>query len=154
MMSKEMKQTLTELLTGIWVWTALLIALFLLVQHILGRWEAVRLSICLGLVCGGILASFMAVHMAKSIDTAVELGEDGALSHTRKMYVIRTAIVCVCVVALYYTGVVHILGIFAGLFGLKPAAYFQPVLHRILTGHWASEGEAEQAYTPEEMESE
>lgn len=137
-MSKEIKQTVAELLIGIWLWTIVLLVLVLLTQGCLHGWEMRHTRVLLGFLFGGALGSFMAVHMAYSINTAVDLGEQGALNHTRKMYVIRTMIVLVCAVLLYYTGWVNILAIFAGLFGLKPAAYLQPVLHRCRTGAWPS----------------
>lgn len=148
-MSKEIRQTVAELLIGIWIWTAVLLVMVLLVQECINGWELKHTRVLLGFLFGGALGSFMAVHMAHSINTAVDLGEQGALNHTRKMYVIRTAVVLACAVLLYYTGWVNILAVFAGLFGLKPAAYFQPVLHRCLTGAWPSSSDC-----PEEVPEE
>lgn len=152
-MSREMKQTVTELLIGVWIWTAVLLAVVLLVQRCFDGWKPEHTRVLLGFLSGGALASFMAVHMACSINTAVDMGEDGALRHTRRMYVIRTVIVLVCAVVLYYTGWVSILAVFAGLFGLKPAAYLQPVLHRCLTGEWASASDQPEALPEEDDDS-
>lgn len=138
-MSKEMRHTIAELLVGIWSWTAVLLVLVLLIQRCFNGWEMEHTRILLGFLSGGLLGSFMAVHMAYSINTAVDMGEQGALAHTRKMYVIRTVIVLACAVLLYYTGWVNILAVFGGIFGLKPAAYLQPVIHRIMTGEWSSD---------------
>lgn len=137
-MSKEIKRTVAGLLIGIWIWTAVLLVMVLLVQGCINGWEMRHTRVLLGFLSGGALGSFMAVHMAYSINTAVDLGEQGALNHTRKMYVIRTVIVLACAVLLYYTGRVNILAVFAGLFGLKPAAYLQPVFYRLMTGSWPS----------------
>lgn len=133
-MNKTVRQTVIELVTGIWIYGILLAAIVLACMRGFSVWGFSHTKVLIGIASGCALSSFMAIHMAVSLDTAVDLGEQGAVQHTRKTYIIRTVIVLVCVVLLYYTGWVNILAMLGGLFGLKPAAYMQPVLHRIFTG--------------------
>lgn len=133
-MNKTIRKTVRELVAGIWIYVAGLTLIVLACMGCFSGWNESHTEALFGTVAGGLLASFMAVHMAASIDTAVDLGEQGALQYTRKRYLIRTGVVLALVVVLYYTGRVNILTLLAGLFGLKPAAYLQPLLHRIFTG--------------------
>lgn len=133
-MTKELKQTVAELLAGIWILALALLLVTLPVMGCFSGWETSHTKVLLGFTLGGALSSFMAVHMAISIDGAVDKDEDAALNHTRKMYAIRTAIVFVAVVLLYYTGWVNLISLFVGVFLLKPAVYMQPLLHRIFFG--------------------
>ena len=130
-MNREVKQTVFGLLCGIVVWTVVLAVLTVLTMGCLSGWNMEHTKVILGFITGGALAGFMAVHMAISLNKAVELDEQGALNHTRKMYAIRTAIVLTCAVVLFFTGWVNILAVFAGLFGLKPAAYAEPLFRKL-----------------------
>ena len=139
-MTKEVRQTVTELTIGIIVHAVLALVIALVVGWFICKsysysWGfRMVLSIILGVICGAALAEFMAVHMARSLDKSMDMDERGALNHTRKMYVIRTIIVLTAVVLIYATGFVNILCILFGLFGLKSAAYTQPLIHRIIIG--------------------
>lgn len=129
----EVKRTVIGLIIGIIIWTILLCIICLIASCITG-WSAEYVKILLGFICGGALASFMAFHIAASLNKAVELDEQGAENHTRKTYAIRTAIVLTIAVLLFFTGWVNILAVFVGIFGLKPAAYLVPVLGKIFPG--------------------
>jgi len=139
-MTKEVKQTVSELAIGIAVHMVFSVVIALVAGWLFSRgysypWDAhMIISLILGVLCGCLLAGFMAFHMARSLDRAMDMDERGALNYTRKMYVIRTIIVLTAVVLLYATGFVNILCILLGLFGLKTAAYMQPLIHRILVG--------------------
>ena len=131
-MSRDIKQTVIELLLGIWIWTIVLLILVLLALRCLQGWEMRHTRVLLGFIAGGALGSFMAMHMAHSIEKAVELEEGETLALIRRTYLLRTVIVLVCAVLLYYTGWVNIPALFVALLGLKAAAYSQPMLNRIL----------------------
>ena len=149
-MTKEIKRTVAELLAGIWIFVVVVTVVTLLVMGCTSGWEMSHTKVLLGFIFGGALSCFMAVHMAYSVEGAVDKGEDGALNHTRKMYAIRTVIVFAAIVALYYTGWVNLISLFVGTFALKPAVYMQPLIHRIAFGKDEDAGSYEEQLLSEE----
>ena len=55
-----------------------------------------------GLWIGAFIGAFMATHMKKSIEIALDLGEEGALKYTRKAYVFRMAVVAIVFGAVFF----------------------------------------------------
>ena len=69
--------------------------------------------------------------MTFSVENALEMGEQGALKHTRIMYIIRmVALVAVYAVMLIF-GIGNVFSMLFGLFSLKLSAYIQPITHKL-----------------------
>lgn len=122
-MSKE-DRTLKELIGGIIVYGVI-------VQIICLIAGGFRMQIAVGLWLGIFSAAAIAVHMKRSIEDSLELGEGGAQKHMHRKYVVRSLLVAVVFGIAIYTGVGNGLAILAGVMGLKVSAYLQPVIHKI-----------------------
>lgn len=87
-----------------------------------------------GLWIGIMLAVFMLVYMYRTLDAGLGIGEQGAQRYVLTHSIIRY----VAVVAVYGIVILYELGnplsCFAGIMGLKAAAYLQPFVHGLLEG--------------------
>lgn len=118
--------TLTELIVGI-------IFLGIAEQIICLVFLKDYLYNAVGLWSGTAIAAGMAVHMKRSIEDALDLGEEGAVKYIRKAYALRlttTAAVMGCVI---YFRLGNPLTLLAGVLTLKISAYLQPYMHKIFT---------------------
>ncbi len=123
---EKAERTLIEMLMGIFAYAVAAQIICIIIGYDLAKVSA-------GLWLGVILAAVMAVHMKRSLEDALDLGESGALKHIRKTYLLRiTAVLFVLGAALYFR-IGNVFSAFAGLMSLKIAAYLQPVMHKILT---------------------
>lgn len=84
-----------------------------------------------GLLVGVLIAMAMAVHMAWSLQTAMDLGETGVVKQMQKNNLLRYAGVLTAFGILIITGLGNPLSAFLGVMGLKVAAYLEPVTHKI-----------------------
>ena len=86
-----------------------------------------------GLWSGIIVAIGMAVHLKRSIEDALDFGEEGAAKHIRKSYAVRmiTAFLVMGVVVYFDLG--NPLTLLAGVIPLKISAYLQPHMHKVLS---------------------
>lgn len=92
---------------------------------------SLKLRSMAGILLGCLLAAGWFVHMEKSLREAVAVGEKGASFQIRKGYAFRMlAAVAVFLVAAV-TDVIPVLAVLAGVLTLKPAAYLQPLFHKI-----------------------
>lgn len=84
-----------------------------------------------GLWSGVLVACGMAIHLKRSIEDALDLGEDGATKHIRKSYAVRmmTAFLVMGVVVYFNLG--NPLTLLAGVIPLKISAYLQPHMHKV-----------------------
>lgn len=85
----------------------------------------------IGLWCGVAIACFMAIHMKRSIEDALDLTPDDATKHMQKSYGIRMTVVVIAVVVVLVTKIGNPIMLVIGIFPLKLAAYIQPITHRI-----------------------
>lgn len=123
---KEAKETLRDLIIGIVLYAVMLIAGSMI---LFGR----KYSIICGIGLGALGAVAVAVHMFYSLNRSLDLGENGAVKRERFMVVIRMVIMgVVAMVGIIFPQYFHVLGIFAGLLGLKISAYLQPLLHNYI----------------------
>lgn len=121
---KRFDETLVELIAGV--------ILYGVVAEIAGCFLAKDLlSYSAGLVFGCLAAGFMAVHMYRSISNALMLQEKDAVNAARSSAVIRYLVVTGGFFLLYFTKIGSPLSYVVGLFGLKAAAYLQPLLKKI-----------------------
>lgn len=124
-MNKSADDTLRELLAGILFWgAAAQIICFL------DRERLIYTSI--GLWIGIAAAAGMAVHMKRTIEDALDLGEQGAVKHMRKGYVLRYGLTALIFGASVYFEIGNPITLLVGVMGLKIGDYLQPVTHRVL----------------------
>ena len=89
------------------------------------------LQIMIGYSTGILFSVILIIHMTASVERSLELGEHGALKHTRIMYIIRmVALVAVYAVMLIF-GIGNVFSMLFGLFSLKLSAYIQPITHKM-----------------------
>ena len=117
-------QTLLELLTGIIVLgVGIQIVCLLVSKNYL--YDAVGLWSGIGICC------FSAIHMCRSIEDAVDLGEAGATKHVRLGYATRMVVTLLVAGAVIYFCIGNYVTLLIGVFPLKLAAYLQPVTHKL-----------------------
>lgn len=90
-----------------------------------------RLFYSIGLMIGILCAMGMAVHMAWSLNMALDLGESGAVKKMQLHNLLRYGIVVVVIFALWLSGIGNPVVAFLGIMGLKVAAYLQPFTHKL-----------------------
>ncbi len=117
-------QTLLELLAGIIVLGVVIQIVCLIVSKnylydAIGLWSGVG-------ICG-----VSAVHMQRSIEDAVDLGEAGATKHVRLGYATRMVVTLLLAGAVIYFRIGNYVTLLIGVFPLKLAAYLQPVTHKL-----------------------
>lgn len=84
----------------------------------------------LGFFEGVMLAVYIMMHMALSLEDTVTMYEDEALKHTRKTYVFRMLILVAVFFVIIFFRLGNIVAALFGLMALKVSAYVQPVMHK------------------------
>ena len=92
-----------------------------------------KANFSIGLWVGVLTALFMAYHMARVIDNAMELGENGAQKTVVAQNVIRYVVVVIILAILMMTNIGNPIAAFVGMMGLKVSAYMQPLLAKCFT---------------------
>ena len=118
-------ETLVELLIGI-------ISLGIIMQIVCLIVSGNYLYNAIGLWCGIGLCCFSAIHMQRSIEDAVDLGEEGATKHVRKGYVLRMFVAILVIGCVIYFEIGNYVTLLIGVFALKIGAYLQPTTHKLL----------------------
>ena len=90
-----------------------------------------RTSYSLGLWIGVLTALFMALHMAFSLNHAMEMDVKGAQATATRQNIIRYLIVVLILGILMITEVGNPIAAFVGIMGLKVSAYLQPVFQKL-----------------------
>lgn len=123
--NKKLESTWREMIVGIIVWGIL--------------WQMISIIFTknilyqsIGLWMGIILALMMVTNMSSVIMKVVEMEEGAAQGYSRKYSMIRYALVWLVFGILMVTELGNPLMAFAGVIGLKVAAYLQPFTHKIL----------------------
>ena len=85
----------------------------------------------IGLWAGIAIACFMVIHMKRSIEDVLDIGEEGAVKYARNAYIFRTiiALVVIGIVVIFKLG--NPITLVMGIFPLKISAYLQPYIHKI-----------------------
>lgn len=121
---KDMNEVLPFLLINILIWGVL--------WQVLGIWFVKdKLSCSIGLWIGVFTAMAMAIHMAWSLNIAVDYGEKDATALMTKHNLIRYGIVLIVEGTVMITGFANPLTAFLGIMGLKVAAYLEPITHKL-----------------------
>lgn len=121
-MKKE--NTLLELLVGI-------IFLGVVMQIVITIVSKDYLYNAIGLWSGITVACVSAIHMKRSIEDALDLGEKGAIKYVRIAYLKRMLITVVIMGVVIYFQLGNPITLLIGIFPLKLAAYLQPVIHKL-----------------------
>ena len=121
--------TLQELLVGI-------ILLGIAVQMVCICVSKDYLYNAVGLWSGIAIACFMAIHMKRSIEDALDLGEEGAEKYARKAYVIRVLVSALVIGVVIYFNLGNPITLVIGIFPLKLSAYLQPQIHKVFSWIW------------------
>lgn len=121
---KEINNVLPELLAGI-----LLIGV---VCEIIGVCLVTdKAGYSIGLFIGVLLAAGTAVHMAWSLDIALDTGGLGAEKKIRTGSFVRYGIIVIIFVVVALTKIGNPLAAFLGIMTLKAGAYLQPLIHKL-----------------------
>lgn len=122
-MKKE--NTLLELLIGI-------ILSGVILQIIVAIISKDYLYNAIGLWSGVAIACFMAVHMKRSIEDVLDLGEEGGVKHMRSTYLVRMTIVAIAMGIVICFNLGNPITLLFGALTLKLAAYLQPYINKML----------------------
>ena len=117
-------QTLLELLAGI-VGLALVVQLI----HLLVGKNWIYNSI--GLWAGTIIACFWAIHLSRSLEDSLDLGEEAAKRRAVTGYITRMLISLIVLGTVIYFKLGNLVDIIVGVFLLKISAYIQPITHKL-----------------------
>lgn len=116
--------TLLELLMGI-------ILLGVMMQIVVAIISKDYLYNAIGLWSGAAIACFMAIHMKRSIEDVLDLGEEGGAKHMRSTYLVRMTIVAVAMGIVIGFNLGNPITLLFGALTLKIAAYLQPYMNRL-----------------------
>ena len=116
--------TLQELLLGI-------ILLGVAIQIVVAIIFKDYLYNAIGLWSGIAIACFTAIHMKRSIEDALDLGEQGATKYVRMAYLKRMILSLAFMGIVIYFHLGNPITLLIGVFPLKVAAYLQPLLHKL-----------------------
>lgn len=126
---RQAKQTLKELMAGLAVWGAAVMAILIIVSRH-------RLAVACGLILGLAVAAWLLWHMYHHLDIALDLDEKHAGRHMQassmKRFLVMAVVLAVTMTQYRY---VHPIGTVLGMFGMKISAFMQPKLHKLMTAH-------------------
>jgi len=126
------KQTNKAVWTLIDLWIG--IFLYFLVFEIIGLiFVPNRISYTLGLLVGCVTAGFLAWHMYDSLDTALDMGEEDAVKHSKKSSALRLLVMLVVALAGMKLSILSFPAVIIGILGLKISAFFQPYTNSHIT---------------------
>ena len=98
------------------------------VWFVQGRWAYTT-----GLILGAVLSCAGAYHMWYMLDKSLGTADEKkAARMVGSGYAIRYALLIALVLILYFTGFGSPFTAFLGYIGMKPAAYLQPSIHRLI----------------------
>ena len=86
----------------------------------------------IGLWSGTTIACFMAIHMKRSIEDVLDLGEEGGIKRMRSTYLVRMTIVAIAMGVVICFNLGNPITLLFGALTLKIAAYLQPYINKML----------------------
>ncbi len=124
-MFKRINEALPGLLLGILFYGILV--------ELIGVWFVEdKWAYSIGLAIGIFCALGIAVHMAVTLDIAMDLGsEKAARAKVTTQGLLRYALVVVLFILVVFLKVGNPVTAVLGIFGLKAAAYLQPLMHKL-----------------------
>ena len=119
-----------ELAAGIWITIfVMLIVCFVFPQSIV---TFDKPDFALGLLLGGIAASLGAYHLWYTLNVALGLGEGGAVKKLTIHNTLRYLCFAAVIAFAGLNGRPNVIAVFLGVFALKPGAYLQPPVHKLV----------------------
>jgi hypothetical protein len=85
----------------------------------------------IGLWSGTAIACFMAIHMKRSIEDVLDLGEEGGVKRMRSTYLVRMMIVAIAMGIVICFNLGNPITMLFGALTLKIAAYLQPYINKL-----------------------
>lgn len=116
----QVKETLTGFLIGIGIYTVLIEVVGLFFSEDI-------LSYTLGLLFGVIIAVFLIIHMAKTLDKALDLPQAQATKYVRRQSFLRLFIMLFAMIIALAVDWFNFITVVLGLLGLKIGALIAPV---------------------------
>ena len=135
--NRKVNPTMIELIVGIVLFGIIGISTFIFL-HIasvpLERFfEDDIYQIIIGYIIGIIFSLALIIHMTVSVERSLEMGEHGALKHTRIMYIVRMVALVIVFAIMLMAGIGNVFSLLFGLFSLKLSAYIQPITHKVIS---------------------
>ncbi|MGN0154463.1 MAG: ATP synthase subunit I [Lachnospiraceae bacterium] len=115
----QVKETLTGFLIGIGIYTVLIEAVGLFFSEDI-------LSYTLGLLFGVIVAIFLIIHMAKTLDKALDLPQQQANKYVKRQSFFRLFIMLIALVIGLLVDRMNFIALILGMLGLKIGALIAP----------------------------
>lgn len=85
----------------------------------------------IGLWSGTAIACFMAIHMKRSIEDVLDLGEEGGMKRMRSTYLVRMTMVAIAMGIVICFNLGNPITMLFGALTLKIAAYLQPYMNKL-----------------------
>ena len=121
---KTAKNSLWEVIAGIWVLAAVVILALVF-------WVPNPLACALGEVVGSLVSTLLMLHLYRCLDVELDLPEKRAISHSRFHTILRSLIeLAVLFGSFYVARWIFPYTVFTGLLGRKIAALLVPVIER------------------------
>ncbi len=120
--------TLHDMMIGI---LAVNIALAIIALFVSNREKALY-----AVLIGTVTAIIYVIHMAVSIDDAMCLDEEGAVSQTRIRMLVRYAFVGVVAGVSLYFNIADPIFLTISIITIKAGSYLQPVVHKLFNRRW------------------
>lgn len=133
--SRKINPTMVELIIGIVLYgiigEILLTVMYLFNVPLEKVFNDTIANILIGFLVGIIYSVIMIIHMARTVETALDMGEQGALKHTRIAYIIRIAVLLVLFILMLIINIGNLFAMLFGLLSVKLSAYAQPITHKV-----------------------
>lgn len=126
----KLEERFTDTVTEMWIGELL----FGIVCELVFVWFAKdRLTFSIGLWAGVILCMACTLHMQRTIYRSLDIADEkDAGKYIGSRYLIRYFALIILVVLLYFSGLGNAFAAFLGYMGMKPAAYIQPFIHKVI----------------------
>ncbi len=129
MISDSLKKTLFEMAFGFVIYECILAVVLLIISKITGYSQ---LSLYLGYIIGIVLAVYILLDMAVTIENVIDLKDpDYARKKTMLHAGIRKAVLIAVIVIALNLKFINAMAIVLTLFGIKAGAYLQPYANKI-----------------------
>jgi len=126
----RLDEAVSETVTEMWIGEMLF---GILCELIIVWFVQDRLGFSIGLWCGVILGQACVLHMQRTIYRSLDItDEKDAGKYVGSRYLIRYFALIALVAILYFTHVGNAFAAFLGYMGMKPAAYTQPFIHKLI----------------------
>ncbi len=121
----QVKETIIGFLIGIGIYAVLI--------ELVGFFFSEDLfSYTLGLLFGVGVAIFLIIHMAKTLDRALDLPQEQAVKYTRRQSFLRLAVMLAAMVIALMVEQFNFIAVILGMLGLKMGAFIAPKLLKLL----------------------